>query len=184
MRSNKQRKIVDHPSLSQFRIGANSSADARAGYAGPGHGADCDELLAVVEDLELFVGDIHVMYRSRTAAQLLFALHAAVAAHLVEEAEVLKIMEQADRAPRLDPPGELVNRTWGEYQAMRKLLPPVLRGLRCITQNCLPGDLSRFIFDAVTLAEFCRMHVRFKRDQLYPAMARLKGRRRNLGMTG
>lgn len=133
---------------------------------------DTAALLEVAERLERLAADLHKSCRARDAEALADSLDEGLARHLEDEAALLQSVT-ADGDERLE---DAADRTRDEHLALRELVEPVVRDLRDIACSGLPGQPTRFEIEATVLCEFIRLHVKYKRQTLYPLLDALRGR--------
>ena len=135
--------------------------------------SDSAALLQVADSLERLAADLHKSYRARDAQELADSLNGGLGRHLDDEAALLRTVE-ADGDKELE---RVVDRTRDEHRALHELVDPVIRDLRDVAAVGLPTQPNRFVIEAMVLCEFIRLHVRYKRQTVYPLLGATYGRR-------
>lgn len=123
-------------------------------------------LLTLAERLARLADDLYAGTQSDQARRLAADIRILLSVHLDEEACALQIMERQD-APVL---AELIERATTEHDMLRKLIHPVLGGLRAVGRGYFPTRPCRFVFSIHVLCEFIRLHANFKSRALYPLL--------------
>jgi len=136
--------------------------------------ADCTALLSAAESLERLAADLHKSHRADDAKLLAEGLYWGLERHLDEEAAVLEAVSAAG-AEALE---DALERTRDEHLALRELVDPVIRDLRDIARVGLPTRPNRFVIETTVLCEFIRLHVKYKRQTVYPLLSALEERDR------
>lgn len=148
----------------------------RADPALPRHAAiarllsDCTALLSVADSLERLAADLHKSHRAEDAQLLAEGLYWGLERHLDEEGAVL----QAVAAAGAEEFEDALERTRDEHLALRELVDPVIRDLRDIARVGLPTRPNRFVIETTVLCEFIRLHVKYKRQTVYPLLSALE----------